>query len=519
MQMPEDREVALQLFELVTKPRLILKEEPYYESSSETSSEKRQLAEKTGFKVGFPGDAHWIITAWKNVFSPNLKDFCDPLLRLCEKQIHDTYSIQSSIHGSNKNHDSFNWDRSSIERHEQDSHPLSPVFSCLISALRDILRFLMHSNRDKAIHLRDSWWGSSISILKRLAIYSYSIDEETSPDEAIKWLISNKLIYRLGMKKEVFDVLAQFYSNCSTGVKQQLLKNIDCGDEKLEAEEWTPDALEYKKYNVLIWLRRHVTDCELLDNALTQMKTKHPNFSEQEHPEFDHWFICKDFNPSEGFDFDKILSKSPSKFIESLKSLRGDSFRRDQWSYPSNLQKLFTKNHDWACKFIRLLSKEDDISVDIWNSALSALREALRSPDDWKWLLELLEKLPRKSEIYSGIARLISDSIWKEESKPANEEIDRAALLMKEAWDLCSRKSEEIKSVNRDWLPTAINHVGGWISEFWVHYCSHLYNHDRENWKGIPGDIQTILTEAVNGHTPTQVKGQSSANSVDWILA
>lgn len=514
--LPKDKDIALQIFEIVTKPKLMLEERFFHGRADDGSSDRKLLAQKTSFKVGFSGNVCRIIEAWKNILSPRLDLIAEPLLRLCEKQIYDTYSLQSSIYGSAKSHDSFSWARSSIASHKQDEYPLYQTFSCLVDILRDILQYLLDNNYPRAVVLRDEWWNSGILIFKRLSVFAYSVDDSISSDEAILWLLSHDLIFRSGMKKEVFDVLAKTYNTASSKVRKRLLRRIDRGYRGVGAKNRSSDILDYKKYNVLIWLKRHVTSCQLLDYDLQELTENRPDFSEREHPEFDHWFRSEGFvDPSESFDFDKILSNPPSEFIESLKSSREGSFKKDRWSHLSVLKTLFEKNHTWGCKFIRLLSNESDIGVDTWNSVLFAFREVPKAEDDWKWLLELLEELPREKEIYSGIAYLISHSVWEKESKPSSDGLDRAARLMKEAWELSRRDTETTSSINRDWLTTAINHVGGWIGEFWVHYCSHLYNRERESWKGIPKDIQDILVQAVSGKSATEVNARISL--IPWI--
>lgn len=514
--LPKDSGIALQLFEIVTKPRLILEKNFFHEVTDGDDSEEKSLPQKTAFKIGFSGDVHWLVKAWENVLSPHLDQIADPLLRLCEKQVYDTYSLQSSIYGSVKSYDSFSWDRSSIAPHEQDAHPLYQTFSCLVDILRDILQHLFDNNYQRAVDIRAEWWSSGIPIFKRLSVFAYSVDDSISPDEAILWLLSHDLIFRSGMKKEVFDVLAKTYKVSSSKIRKRLLKRIARCYTGAGAKKLDSDTLDYEKYNVLVWLKRHERDCQLLNGAIRELKEKRPDFKEREYPEFDHWIGSGGFvDPSEGFDFEKILSNPPAEFIESLKCSREDSFKRDRWSHLSALKTLFEKNHTWGSEFIRLLSNESDIGVDTWNSVLFAFREVPKTEDDWKWLLELLEGLPQEKEIYSGIAYLISHSIWKKESKPSSDDLDRAALLMKEAWELSRRQSETTNSVNRDWLTTAINHVGGWIGEFWVHYCSHLYNRDRQSWTGIPEDIQGILLQAVLGRSSTEVNARISLTP--WI--
>ena len=66
-----------------------------------------------------------------------------------------------------------------------------------------------------------------------------------------------------------------------------------------------------------------------------------------------------------------------------------------------------------------------------------------------------------------------------------------------------------------DWLTTAINHVGGWIGEFWVHYCSHLRQRAGDNWQGIPPSLQSMMVEALCG--TNRVKIHARIALTQWI--
>lgn len=516
--LPKDKDIALQIFEIVTKPKLMLEERFPCGDGDNEKSDKKASAQKPSFKIVFHGDSYGIVKAWKNILTPHLDDIAEPLLRLCEKQVYDTYSLQSLINGSVKSHDSdsLSWHRSPIASHEQDEYPLYKTFSCLVDILRDILQYLLNNNYQKAVALRDEWWSSGILIFKRLSVFAYSIDDSISSDEAIRWLLEQDLIFRSGMKKEVFEVLAKTYNSASSKTRKRLLQQIARGYKDAGAKNSSSDNLAYQKFNVLIWLKRHTTSCQLLEDALQKIKEKHPNFQKRDHLESHHWISVDCVDPSEGFDFDKILSNPPSEFIQSLRSSREDSFKKDRWCHLDVLKTLFERKHEWGCDFIRQLSKENDISVDTWNSVWFALRAIPKSNDDWKWLLTLLEELPREKEIYSGVAYLISNSFyWKQESKPTDDSLDRAVRLMKEAWKLSRKDTETTSSVNRDWLTTAINHIGGWIGVFWVRYCCHLYNRDPKNWKGIPKDIQDILVQAISGKSATEVNARISL--IPWM--
>jgi hypothetical protein len=70
---------------------------------------------------------------------------------------------------------------------------------------------------------------------------------------------------------------------------------------------------------------------------------------------------------------------------------------------------------------------------------------------------------------------------------------------MQRAWTLCSANDEEPNDTYRDWLLVAINHYGGWIADFWVHYCNQLRNRAGGLLEGIPDFVRDILKQAVEG--------------------
>ena len=76
---------------------------------------------------------------------------------------------------------------------------------------------------------------------------------------------------------------------------------------------------------------------------------------------------------------------------------------------------------------------------------------------------------------------------------------------MDRAWALCSKVEETPDDSYREWLTSAINHEGGWIGEFWVHYCSHLRQRAGKQWAGIPEDLKSKMKEALLGTSRVKV--------------
>ncbi|MCY4299685.1 MAG: DUF4020 domain-containing protein [Flavobacteriaceae bacterium] len=503
---PKNQEVALRLFEMMTEPKMILKgTRPFNKHNNHEATIHNDILNlKTGFDLRCYSDANEIGDTWGKVLLPNLKFIYNPLLRICEEQIHTSYSILAIIQKRKKAFDILNFDRSSIAEHRQDRNPSYPYFSILVNILREIIEFLMNQDNPKIATLRESWWHSPYLIFKRLVIYSYTVDRKVTPDEAIQWLITKKLIFKKGFKKEVFDCLTQYYSGSSSIVKKRLLRTIEGGNKGSEAKKLTQNMLDYQKYRVLKWLFRDEKKCNFLNDALKQIEIENPDFKEEKHPEFDFYFeTIKGKNPIENFNDEETLDKPSQDFAKTLIQFRMKS-PYDFWSYSEVISTLFVKNRDWTYQMIQFLGSANELDQDDWIAIFCRLREASQSNDAWQYLLQLVEELPQKSEVYGGITNLLYDSIWKNNSLITSNEIERAALLIQKAWHLCKHDNVS-QQLHRNWLETALCHVGGWIGQFWVHYCSYLYEKDKKNWTGIPQFMRKILEEVVNGETQTQI--------------
>lgn len=514
---PKNQEVALKLFEKITKPKIVLKGKTvcYKQNNNGNNINGTPRSKKVGFDVGFYEDVYEIENSWKNILLPNLKTIYNPLLCICEKQIHTSYKILSIVSNQRRGFDILNRDRSSIANHRQNRNSLYPCFSLIVDILREIVEFLVDNDYQRVSKLRDSWWHTPHLILKRLVIYSHSIDKTISPDVVIQWIIDKKLVFRKGLRKEVFDCLAQFYGSSSSKVKKRLLRNIEIDNKGTNVIALTKSQRDYRKYSVLKWLYRREKKCELLNDALAQITKKNPDFNEEKHPEFEVYFeTVKGKDPLENFNCEQTLFNPPQDFANKLiqrRIYKPDDF----WNYTESITKLFLKDKDWTHRMVIHLGLENKLDGDDWCTILYRLGEIPKSNEMWKWLLHLFEELPQESKIYCGIANLLHDSIWKENSKITSDEIERTTVLMKNAWELCKDNSGLNQQPHLNWFQNAMCHVGGWMGQYWINYCIHLFYNNRENWRGIPTFIKQVICEAINGKSDALVCARISITP--WI--
>lgn len=508
---PKDTGVALRLFELLTSPQIRLRK--YYDYSgiiagdSEEKS-KRTSGKKVDYEIIWPdGSRHWLQEAWKAVLKPHLALLADPLTLVAGKQIVLAHILLHGVGKAGESVDILSLQRHSIAAHQQNQHRSHECLSVLIDVLRDVLLHWSDVDPARARAQIEAWWSSKLPLLQRLGIYGISIGSKLSGDERLEWLLSNELIFRFGMKKEVFDVLRVAYPNSSKPIRKKLIKRIEQGFKGSVKKRLGPETDAYEKFNVLIWLRKADAKCALVADAIARIKKVHPHFAEREHPAFDSWIDEAGFvDPKEGFNIEELLSQSPSQFADKLLAASETSIRQDRWAHLGLLHTLFAKNTTWGKGFTESLSKRNGVSKEIWNGVFTAWRQVTKAKEDWVSILAVADSLPESPEIFAGLASLISD-IWRAESKVKSDDliISKAAVLMDRAWIICSKIQETPDDSYREWLTSAINHEGGWIGEFWVHYCSHLRQRAGKQWEGIPSSLKSKMKDAIQGTSRIKV--------------
>jgi hypothetical protein len=495
--LPENTGVALKILEFLTTPELHLRKPFSILPLKETDTVK-----KVDYEIEWPPESdYWLKETWEKIFRPAIPELGDELMALAVKQLSSAHLLLKGVSKANEYYDSLSGSRSSIAPHVQNRDTIHICLFVLIDAAREILEYWLNNDPYKGEYYIHVWDKSNVPLLKRLAIHGVGLDVSMSADDRIKWLLDRDLIYAWGMKKEVFDVLKVSYRFTSREIRQSLISRIKEGirNEKLEDR-----IIAYEKFNILTWLRKSVESCDLLRTALEEISHNYPDFAEHDHPEFDTWIGGVEFvDPREGVDFAKILAEEPSNYVDSILSASETSIFRDRWQHLTNLKELFEKDRIWTEQFIRNLVSRRIWDRDIWRAVFFALTEIIKSQEDWNWILGLIETLPENREIYATASELISSGFWRRESDVNDDIIERGYAIISKAWALCKDDDSEFDDSSGDLLTSAINHEGGWIGEFWIHYTSHLKQKAKDSWQGIPNKLKEQIIQTVQGKGKT----------------
>jgi SIR2-like protein len=505
---PEDLGITIRLFELLTTPQIKLEKGWDWTAIKATQGHEAKeapLPRKVVYSIRWPKESeYWLAEAWTKLLQPNLPQVADFLFPVVVKQLADAHLLLRT-EGKDEGYDRLTWWRSSIAPHRQDEDPFQKCLSYLIDIAREILLHWIQSIPARARIQADAWWSSRVPLFRRLAIYAKSVDPQYDSDELIDWLLTNNLLFASGMKKEVFDVLASSYPRASSSARRRLLHRIGRGFRGPITHKLEPSTLAYEQFNILTWLSRADGSCALVKEAIANIKAVHPEFEEREYPDLD--FVTSEVrmvDPEEEVDFDRILSGPPDQYLDELRRA-GDWGPHDRSDHYNNLSTLFARNKDWGRGFVEALARDSETDREMWGAVFLAWRDTLKSSEDWEWILAIIEALPRRSVIFSGVAYLLAHNILDKGTDLGDSIVDRAATLMDEAWALCSVESEAPDDHYREWLPAAINHVGGWIGEFWIHYCSRIRERAGANWQGVPSSLKSKIADALSGTNRAKV--------------
>lgn len=498
--LPDNNGVALKIMEFLTTPELHLRKSFNNLLCSEATDE----VQRVDYEIKWSREADfWLKEIWENNFRPAIPELGDELMALAVKQLLYAHLLLKGVGKANNYYDSLSCDRSSIAPHQQNHNSLHVCLSILTDAAREILEYWLKNDPLKGQCHINVLGESKVPLLKRLAIHGVGLDASMSSDDRIMWLLDKDLIYRSEMKKEVFDVLKGSYPSASRKIRLSLIAVIKGGirNEKLEEK-----ILAYEKFNIITWLRKSDESCDILKDALKEISDDYPNFTEREHPEFDSWLGEVGWvDPKESFDLDKILAESSSNYVDSILSTSETSIFVDKWKTLSNLKELFGKDRAWSRELMENLAQRKINDRQIWRGVFSAWREIIKSQEDWDWILGVIEVLPENREIYASASYLISNGFWRKESDVNVDIIERGYAIISKAWALCKDDDSEFDDSLCDLLGSAINHEGGWIGEFWIHYTSHLRQEAKESWQGIPDEIMKQIIQAVKGTGRTAI--------------
>jgi Domain of unknown function (DUF4020)/SIR2-like domain len=488
---PDDASSFLLLFDHLTTPELVL--QPTFRLPTVGGSEPSQESPVQA-DIQLRGDDYWLRETWRKVSDPTLQA-ARPLLPIIERQIERAHALLEAIGQADQAWDPLSFHRSAIEPHPQDEHNGSA--DLLIDIARDVLLALLESEPDAGDALLGAWTESTVPVLRRLAVFGWAQRTDVVPDDKLKWLHRQGILFDFTTKHEVFRLIATALPGAGKRQRKALVRNIT------EAE--LDDAhRDYLMFNHLIWVTQVDPKLRSAQRALDEIRALHPEFLPREHPDFDSWttvgFVPRQL-PITADEFHRNLNDDPDSAVASILEFRERDHPFDGPTWSDALELVASVTASWPRDGTALLavSSPDDVEAlrDVWRAATRGWSKATLTDDEWSTAIEALKDHPVVEFLVDDIAVLLEQGVHKADGRLPLDLIPRARELATALWASTDGAQPDASSGDR--LTRAINHWAGRLAEFWVHTVSAEWTADTDAWSGLSPETAQRLTELVSG--------------------
>lgn len=485
---PEDKDTAIMLFEYLTRPKLHLR--PKFRLSEEDAG----LIDE---EVTIQGKSYWLRETWGSYFQPNLKDFVFLLEHVVVNNLCQAHYLLRSIGKANDRFDPISYMRSAIEPHEQNRHASNETI--LIDAARDILECLLMNYPEHAYHLIEYWVDSQIPLLRRLAIHGMSKNMTHSPDEKISWLLDKGLLYRYGIKHEVFHLLKEAYPQANDDYRKRLLEQVELGPQGSDLEGKDEDDRQYSIFNLLSWLHKADPDCKLASSRLKASQEANPKFKPSKYPDLYSW-IEEGVGLRSPLTTDELILTDAADAIDFLLCYEGERFiGPDREGLLAVVAEAVSRSFDWSWKLAEALRQSGQKGLDIWASIVDGWQKTSLNEEQWEKVLTLLQNHPLLSELSREVANLIKHGVSEQQASLPLSCLPLAEGIADSIWQHSMTSSERPVQESDDWLSVAINHVGGKVVEIWLHALSRRRAETEARWEGIPPEFNDRFEKVISG--------------------
>ena len=225
---------------------------------------------------------------------------------------------------------------------------------------------------------------SEASLIRRLSLLFIRKYGDESPGEKIELLLENFTFHEYYEREQIFKIVADCFDKICGEKQKQIIEKIWSVQEDLSF--WSGDDKEkhifYARYNWLKWLESKCKRNPEIENKLTYIYEKYPNFKMRERP-------------------DLIISPIESGWIDS----------------PISLEELIHLTAKDVCK--KIVTYEKDVLY--WYGLINAIGTV--SSDDYKWGIDLINELKEQ--------KYWNDDVWMTIFNNLNKGIDKKSKFIK----------------------------------------------------------------------------------------
>ena len=212
-------------------------------------------------RVATRGELHWLDTAWREKFKPNLVVSAPEVFPMVEATLLRHLNLEARVGRPGWG---FTRHRSAIQPNAQDQYR-DPI-DAVIDAVRDTAVELWQMDPDLLGRSVERWLVSSHVLMRRLGVHVTGVSPRLDANGRVRFVLDRGLATVDGVAQEVFHLLGSAAPDADTDVVDQLV------------EAYAPVSEEesdyYTSFEALEWLERRGVKNAKLTEAVTELRRK-----------------------------------------------------------------------------------------------------------------------------------------------------------------------------------------------------------------------------------------------------
>lgn len=396
----------------------------------------------------------------------------EQLLAVLENSLLRAYQLEDSLHKEAIRYDSLGYGRNSIEDVPSDQR-YARIQDVIVDTLRDIGE---QFDESEATGIIRHWWNLGYPLFQRLSVHLMNKKQtHISPDEKIKWVLDEGLLFSLTLKHEVYALLRENILSAGKTTLTTLLEQTLDGPQ----DEYIRDirSAEYEKYNLLVWLAGSLDSWAEAATARDGI-AKDQGFAPLSHPDLDipdEGTISGDMAPLPDKDFRERADTDPTELISYIFSLHNRD-EHDGIYHEMNFEGALHQVES-------LCISSPELGLQLWESTLentsntdrrTALLQTIIQAWSMSQLGDLLSNVLNKLDSTVSdpsytlvLARFLEKQVETSQDSLSSGIMNHMRKLANNLWD---RFADTYVPLNPDMDPVykALNEWPGLLAIFWV---------------------------------------------------
>jgi len=490
---PQDRAVALALFDHLTEPHPII------------SGAFGPLSVRTS--VTLAGGQNRLREAWDKILLPQITDIAPDVIAIVDHHLRRANQLMRATGAATDEWDSLSNRRKGIEPNPQDAYP-DPI-DVVIDAARDTIVHRIRQTPEVGQAWLETWQESPVPLLRRLATHAWVVREDKSMDDKLAWLHSKQLLYNTEQHHDVYQLL-KCVGDASDEAVATLVAAVLAGP--ADRGDYTNHAI----VNLLAWLAQHGPDHGAIQSAYAAFRADHEDVEPRTHLDYLSWGESGSIGhqpPMTAETLHERLSADAPSVLTELLVYRDRESPLDGTTWHDVTGLVASTVRQWPENGVTIVAeaaRHDESEQSLVESVIEGWAAAELTEAQAAQILKHLLERRDLAELRDEIARLLADR------QPSSDEVSiwpalpLARELASKLWDAEVDSDDDGGEGTGDGLTGLAWHWGSHLAEFWIQAIAADWRATGDGWRGLDQELRVPLDRIIDANSPAGDAGRST---------